>query len=339
MIKNEQNSNTTTNSKSSRNYKNQNKFQTITNSNNKTNKNKAINNNNNNKIKVVKIHPSSPILKSISKDNLISEIIKNQQEKQIPPYQTYNFKKDNLTSQYTYSTDPTIDDDLIKLYKEYSLAKNSCQQTQNIFNTLNNKLNLLKKEENEIKDKKTNYLTKLKKNKKIQNDNKTIKELLLENKLKNDEKLKNQKLKNENLKSEIENTLKTFRFNVINNNKKIGNEVKEKKIKLFKSLKLNREQDLNNKQIKAIKVQRQRAISQENKKQKEYEKKLKIKNDLLNKIKIEENKKKSFDKNVEYCHRESMKLIKRIKDINKNNGINNNDNKLIFSFSRDDIMK
>ena len=34
-----------------------------------------------------------------------------------------------------------------------------------------------------------------------------------------------------------------------------------------------------------------------------------------------------------------MKVIKRIKDINKNNGINNNDNKLIFSFSRDDIKK
>ena len=337
MLKNEH-SNTTTNSKSSRNHKNQNKFQTITNSNNKTNINKTINSTSN-KIKVIKIHPSSPTLKSISKDNLISDIIKNQQEKKIPPYETYNFNKNNLTSQYTYSSDPTIDDDLIKLYKEYAFARNSCQQTQNIFNTLNNKLNLLKKEENEIKDKKTNYLTKLKKNKKIQNDNKSIKELLLENKIKNEENLKNQKLKNENLKYEIENTLKTFRFNVINNNKKIGNEIKEKKIKLFKSLMLNREQDLNNKQIKAIKVQRQRAISQENKKQKEYEKKLKIKNDLLNKIKIEENKKKSFDKSVEFCHRESMKVIKRIKDINNNNGINNKENKIIFSFSKDDINK
>lgn len=337
MLKNDH-SNTTTNSKSSRNHKNQNKFQTITNSNNKTNTNKTINNTNN-KIKVIKIHPSSPTLKSISKDNLISDIIKNQQEKKIPPYETYNFSKNNLTSQYTYSSDPTIDDDLIKLYKEYAFARNSCQQTQNIFNTLNNKLNLLKKEEHEIKDKKSNYLTKLKKNKKIQNDNKSIKELLLENKIKNEENLKNQKLKNENLKYEIENTLKTFRFNVINNNKKIGNEIKEKKIKLFKSLMLNREQDLNNKQIKAIKVQRQRAISQENKKQKEYEKKLKIKNDLLNKIKIEENKKKSFDKSVEFCHRESMKVIKRIKDINNNNGINNKENKIIFSFSKDDINK
>jgi len=337
MLKNEH-SNTTTNSKSSRNHKNQNKFQTITNSNNKTNTNKTINNPNN-KIKVIKIHPSSPTLKSISKDNLISDIIKNQQEKNIPPYETYNFNKNNLTSQYTYSSDPTIDEDLIKLYKEYAFARNSCQQTQNIFNTLNNKLNLLKKEENEIKDKKTNYLTKLKKNKKIQSDNKSIKELLLENKIKNEENLKNQKLKNENLKYEIENTLKTFRFNVINNNKKIGNEIKEKKIKLFKSLMLNREQDLNNKQIKAIKVQRQRAISQENKKQKEYEKKLKIKNDLLKKIKIEENKKKSFDKSVEFCHRESMKVIKRIKDINNNNGINNKENKIIFSFSKDDINK
>ena len=333
MLKNDH-SNTTTNSKSSRN-KNQNKFQTITNSNNKTSTNKTRNS----KIKVMKIHPSSPTLKSISKDDLISEIIKNQQEKNIPPYETYNFSKNNLTSQYTYSSDPTIDDDLVKLYKEYAFARNSRTQTQNIFNTLNNKLNLLKKEEHEIKDKKTNFLTKLKKNKKIQNDNKSIKELHLENKIKNEENLKNQKLKNENLKFEIENTLKTFRFNVINNNKKIGNEIKEKKIKLFKSLMLNREQDLNNKQIKAIKVQRQRAISQENKKQKEYEKKLKIKNDLLNKIKIEENKKKSFDKSVEYCHRESMKVIKRIKDINNNNGFNNKENKIIFSFSKDDINK
>ena len=76
-----------------------------------------------------------------------------------------------------------IENEILNLYKEYFKYKNFRQQSENDFNILSNKINMLSKEEKKISDKKNIFLKNLEKIEKIQFNNLKEKKLLMKNKI------------------------------------------------------------------------------------------------------------------------------------------------------------
>ena len=229
-------------------------------------------------------------------------------------------------SEKDFNKNSLIENEILNLYKEYFKYKNFRQQSENDFNILSNKINMLSKEEKKISDKKNIFLKNLEKKEKIQFNNLKEKELLMKNKILKEKNLQEHKLKNNLFKDNRDKILKNFRKNVQQKNFDIIHQLRNEYKKNYNLFKQEEKEKLNKRHNNVIKINKERAKSIENKKQIEYEKKLKLKNELLKKILEEQKKKEDFDIYCENLQNQSIELINKIKDISEDFIFTNNNN-------------
>ena len=239
----------------------------------------------------------------------------NKKGKNLKNYLTSTENKTNKTS--SIIIDPNIDNEINNLYKQYCNSKLSRKQSEVDYNRFSNKINLLKKEETKIKEKQNHLMKSLEKKEKIQYQNIEEKEFLFQDKIRRKEELEKKKINNNALKNERDKCLKNFRKELAKTNLDINVKLKKRRKSNFDKYKKREEEMLKEKRDYVIHVNKQRAQSQENKKQSEYEKKLKIKEELIKKIKEEENKKLELKKGTNKFQYESKILINNIKNLNQ----------------------
>lgn len=216
----------------------------------------------------------------------------------------------------SFMDDPEIDSEIMNLYKQYFISKNSRKQSEKDFNLMNNKLHKLENEEEKVKEKQINYMNNLKRKEKIQFHKLEEKELVKKNKEKIAIQLKKHRKENQELRTERNKCLKNFRDDVAKNNLNIISRIKNERKKIYNNYKNQEKKKFNEKKNLIKNINKQRALSQENKRINEYEKKLILKKQLLKKIEQEEEKKKLFDFEINQCQNQSLEIIERIRDLN-----------------------
>jgi len=216
----------------------------------------------------------------------------------------------------SFMDDPEIDKEIINLYKQYFISKNSRKQSQQDFNLMNNRLHKLENEEEKVKEKKINYINNLKRKENIQFHKLEEKELVKKNKEKIAIQLKKHRKENQEYRSERNKCLKNFRNDVAKSKLNIISRIKNERKKMYNNY-INQEKKKFNEKKNMIKnINKQRALSQENKRIKEYEKKIILKKQLLKKIQQEEEKKRIIDFGINQCQNQSLEIIERIRDLN-----------------------
>ena len=265
--------------------------------------------------KKVKRPPSSNSLRTNkSQEDILSKSSLKTQNSTLFKNELKTTRDSNI---FSYINDPEIDSEINELFKQYYESKSSRKQSEETFNHFNNKLNKLQKDEEKAKEKEKLLKKNYERMEKIQFKNLKEKELVMRNKEKMEKKLKEHKKNNDLFRNKRDMTLKNFRNNVAKNNFDIISKIKEKRKDNYNKYLVYEENQLRNKQEHVNFVNRQRTLSQENKKQNEYEKKLRLKNELLKKIKEEEQRKRNFELESNRCQNESMEVITRIKNIDE----------------------
>jgi hypothetical protein len=132
------------------------------------------------------------------------------------------------------------------------------------------------------------------------------------------EKLKKKinEMKNNNgrLRQERDYYLKHWReFQAEGNNEMINKIKNERKVDYERFL-LEQQERKKMQKEKIREIHQQRARSQAIRKQRDYDKKVITKNELIRKIEEEEERKRQFDKASEDLHNESVNLMEKIKD-------------------------
>ncbi len=216
----------------------------------------------------------------------------------------------------SFMDDPEIDSEIMNLYKQYFISKNSRKQSEKDFNLMNNKLHKLENEEEKVKEKQINYMNNLKRKEKIQFHKLEEKELVKKNKEKIAIQLKKHRKENQEYRTERNKCLKNFRNDVAKNKLNIISRIKNERKKIYNNYKNQEKKKFNEKKNLIKNINKQRALSQENKRINEYEKKLILKKQLLKKIEQEEEKKKLFDFEINQCQNQSLEIIERIRDLN-----------------------
>ena len=216
----------------------------------------------------------------------------------------------------SFMDDPEIDSEIMHLYKQYFISKNSRKQSEKDFNLMNNKLHKLENEEEKVKEKQINYMNNLKRKEKIQFHKLEEKELVKKNKEKIAIQLKKHRKENQEYRTERNKCLKNFRNDVAKNKLNIISRIKNERKKIYNNYKNQEKKKFNEKKNLIKNINKQRALSQENKRINEYEKKLILKKQLLKKIEQEEEKKKLFDFEINQCQNQSLEIIERIRDLN-----------------------
>ena len=230
-----------------------------------------------------------------------------------PSPQKKLFQTDRTMS---FMEDPEIDSEIMNLYKQYFISKNSRKQSEKDFNLMNNKLHKLENEEEKVKEKQINYMNNLKRKEKIQFHKLEEKELVKKNKEKIAIQLKKHRKENQEYRTERNKCLKNFRNDVAKNKLNIISRIKNERKKIYNNYKNQEKKKFNEKKNLIKNINKQRALSQENKRINEYEKKLILKKQLLKKIEQEEEKKKLFDFEINQCQNQSLEIIERIRDLN-----------------------
>ena len=246
-----------------------------------------------------------------NKNNISSQI--SFKSSFFPSPQKKLFQTDRSMS---FMNDPEIDREIKNLYKKYFISKNLRKQSQQDFNLMNNKLHKLENEEEKVKEKQINYMNNLKRKEKIQFHKLEEKELVKKNKEKIEMQLKKHRKENQELRTERNKCLKNFRNDVAKNKLNIISRIKNERKKIYNNYKNQEKKKFNEKKNLIKNINKQRALSQENKRINEYEKKLILKKQLLKKIEQEEAKKKLFDFEINQCQNQSLEIIERIRDLN-----------------------
>ena len=243
-----------------------------------------------------------------NKNNISSQI--SFKSSFFPSPQKKLFQTDRSMS---FMNDPEIDIEIKNLYKQYFISKNLRKQSQQDFNLMNNKLHKLENEEE--KEKKINYINNLKRKEKIQFQKLEEKELVKKNKEKIEMQLKKHRKENQELRTERNKCLKNFRDDVAKNNLNIISRIKNERKEIYNNYINQKNEKFNEKKNLIKNINKQRILSQENKKINEYEKKLILKKQLLKKIQQEEEKKKNYELGINQCQNQSLEIIERIRDL------------------------
>ena len=245
-----------------------------------------------------------------NKNNISSQI--SFKSSFFPSPQKKLFQTDRSMS---FMNDPEIDREIKNLYKKYFISKNLRKQSQQDFNLMNNKLHKLENEEEKAKEKKINYINNLKRKEKIQFQKLEEKELVKKNKEKIAIQLKKHRKENQELRTERNKCLKNFRDDVAKNNLNIISRIKNERKEIYNNYINQKNEKFNEKKNLIKNINKQRILSQENKKINEYEKKLILKKQLLKKIQQEEEKKKNYELGINQCQNQSLEIIERIRDL------------------------
>lgn len=245
-----------------------------------------------------------------NKNNISSQI--SFKSSFFPSPQKKLFQTDRSMS---FMNDPEIDIEIKNLYKKYFISKNLRKQSQQDFNLMNNKLHKLENEEEKAKEKKINYINNLKRKEKIQFQKLEEKELVKKNKEKIEMQLKKHRKENQELRTERNKCLKNFRDDVAKNNLNIISRIKNERKEIYNNYINQKNEKFNEKKNLIKNINKQRILSQENKKINEYEKKLILKKQLLKKIQQEEEKKKNYELGINQCQNQSLEIIERIRDL------------------------
>lgn len=220
-------------------------------------------------------------------------------------------------SKFTYIENPDIDNELIELYKKYSETKNNRQKTETDYTQLTNKYQLLQKEESKLKVKENMILKHQEKAQMVQFKNLEEKEKLFHAKMKLKEKITEIKNQNDKFRQERDNYLKHWRDSKADINNNIITKIKKERKTDYQKYLQKQQEEYNRKKEKIKEIKEHRAISAEMRKQEEYERKLKMKTDLIKKIMLEENKKKQLEEASSKIQSDTIDLIGKIKDFTK----------------------
>ena len=209
-----------------------------------------------------------------------------------------------------------INNDLDSLNKYLLEIKKNRRYSEKIEDQLSKRKQILNREE-----------IKAGKQLELEERNKEYKEKIKVNLLKNKEILKKkkredvihldkQKTKNNLMKTEIENSLKNWKDNLKTKNREEADKVKEER-KLIENITKSGKKDIINKnKIRHDLIIYDHLQNEEKRKIEEKNKKMKIKNQLENKIKKEINLKYMYDNKINRQNKENDEIVKRIKDFN-----------------------
>ena len=217
-------------------------------------------------------------------------------------------------TEFSYLDDPNIDTDILQLYKRYTESRNNRLKSQTDYTMLTNKVQLLHNEESKIRSKENMYMKVQERNQMIKYRNLQQKEMLTLAKEKLKKKINEMKNNNGRLRQERDYYLKHWReFQAEENNEMINKIRNERKVDYERFL-LEQQERKKMQKEKIREIHQQRARSQAIRKQRDYDKKVITKNELIRKIEEEEERKRQFDKASEDLHNESVNLMEKIKD-------------------------
>lgn len=261
-----------------------------------------------------------------SQMNTISKSLSKTQQNS--PNQTINNDlMMNLDKQkFSYNDNPDIDNEITLLYKKLQESKNNRQKSENDYSILTNKLQLLQNEESKIKVKENIYLKNQEKAQKIQFQNLEEKEKIFHAKMRLKEKINEIKSQNDKFREERDKYLKNWREYKAGQNNSVITKIKNERKTDYQRYLQRQEEEYNRKKNKIKEMHQHRALSAEMKKQEEYDKKLKIKMDLIKKIMNEEAKRKKLEEASTKVQNDTIELIGKIKKHTNNFGEENNVN-------------
>ena len=208
-----------------------------------------------------------------------------------------------------------IDSELLYLHKQYIKSKQNRKKSEMDYKLLSNKVKLLLNEESKIKAKTklAEYLCN--KNEKLKVQRVKSKNIIVESKIKIEEKIRELRNQSKYIKKERESSLKSLRTGKESSQREMLSKIKNERKREYEIYLENKQRDLNKKREMVKLIQQQRSHSIELKKQGEYNKKIQMKKQLLQKIIDEENKKAKYEEGVANYQNESVDIMNRIKEI------------------------